>query len=61
MFKFTFVVALILILAATFIYSQDYPTLMGRGKTVITEASASVLYEQMANFGMNSFNSQNFE
>ena len=60
-FTFSFVVALILILATTSVYSQDYPKLMGKGKPVIREAIASVLYEQMANFGPNSFASQNFE
>ena len=60
-FYFSLVVALIFILAATLVYSQDYPTRTGKGKPVITEAGRVVLYDQMANFGPNTITSQNFE
>jgi len=52
---------LILFLATTLIHSQDYPTLLGKGKPVINAADSEVLYEQLGNFGPNSLTSQNFE
>ncbi|MBE0570215.1 MAG: T9SS type A sorting domain-containing protein [Ignavibacteriaceae bacterium] len=61
MFKFSFVAALILILAATIVHPQDYPALMDKGKPVMNKAFGVVLYEQLANIGTNSITSQNFE
>ena len=60
-FHFLKMVVLILILATTSGLSQSFPTLVGKGKSVINKTEGVVLYEQMANFGPNSLTSQNFE
>jgi hypothetical protein len=60
-FYFSFVVAVILILTATLVHSQNYPTRMGKGKSIFTKTDGVVLYEQMANFGSNGITSQNFD
>ncbi|NWF50925.1 MAG: T9SS type A sorting domain-containing protein [Ignavibacteriaceae bacterium] len=50
-----------LVLGANMIFSQDAPSLTGKGKVEMFPPTEAVLYEQMANAGTNSLTSQNFE